>query len=101
MKDKLRVLIALVFGFAACASAPLRSSAQQTPTTHHHYVVVDAGTLGGPDSIVYEPGVRSLSNRGTLTSCADPPNLDSNNPQSPHFTYPHRVINPYIPHHFH
>ena len=100
MKDKLRVLIALVFGFAACASAPLRSSAQQTPTTHHHYVVVDAGTLGGPDSIVYEPGVRSLSNRGTLTSCADTPNLDFNNPQSPDFTYPDGVIDPYIQHSF-
>lgn len=92
--------MAFAVGVAACAFAPVRDYAQQTPTTHHHYVVVDAGTFGGPDSIVYEPGVRSLSNRGTLTSCADTPNLDPNNPQNPAFTYPDGIIDPYIQHSF-
>ena len=100
MKHKIRILTALVVVFAACASAPVYSYAQQTPTTHHHYVVVDAGTLGGPDSIVFEPGNRSLNNQGTLTGSADTPNLDFNNPQNPFSTYPDGVIDPYIQHSF-
>jgi probable HAF family extracellular repeat protein len=100
MNHKIRISMAFAVGVAVCASAPFRSSAQQTPTTHHHYVVVDAGTLGGPESIVYEPGVRSLNNRGTLSSCADTPNLDFNNPQNPAFGYPDGIIDPYIQHSF-
>src|SRR5258708_27869784 len=100
MKDKLRVLIVLVFGYAACASAPVRSYAQQTPVTHHHYIVVDMGSLGGPGSIVYEQVTRSLNNVGTFNACADTPNLDPNNPQNPYFRYPDGVIDPYIQHVF-
>ncbi len=76
MKYKIRILAALVLGLAACASLPAGSSAQQTPVTHHHYIVVDMGSLGGPGSIVYEQGTRSLNNVGTFNGCADTPNLD-------------------------
>ncbi len=100
MKHKIKILTALVVGFAACASAPLRSYAQQTPTTHHHYVVVDVGTFGGPGSIVYEAATRSLNNQGTFTGAADTPNLDPNNPQNPCSGYPDNTIDPYIQHVF-
>src|SRR5260370_22325657 len=100
MKLKIRILMALVFGFAACASAPFRSYAQQIPTTHHHYVVVDAGTFGGPGSIVYEAATRSLNNQGTFTGAADTPNLDPNSPQNPCSGYPDATIDPYIQHVF-
>src|SRR6266478_4652234 len=100
MKDRIRIITALAVGFAAYASAPSRSYAQQTPTTHHHYVVVDMGSLGGPGSIVYEQGTRSLNNQGTFTGAADTPNLDPNNPQNPCSGYPDNTIDPYIQHVF-
>ncbi len=100
MKYKIRILAALVLGLAACASLPAGSSAQQTPVTHHHYIVVDMGSLGGPGSIVYEQGTRSLNNVGTFNGCADTPNLDPNNPQNPYFGYPDGIIDPYIQHVF-
>jgi probable HAF family extracellular repeat protein len=69
-------------------------------TKHHHYVVVDKGSLGGPDSVIYEIGVRYLNNQGTLTGCADTPTLDSNSPQNPYFLYPDLVLDPFIQHSF-
>jgi hypothetical protein len=72
----------------------------QYSTKHHHYIVVDKGSLGGPDSVIYEIGVRYLNNQGTLTGCADTPNLDSNNPQNPDFLYPDFVVDPFIQHSF-
>ena len=67
---------------------------------HHHYIVVDKGSLGGPDSVIYEIGVRYLNNQGTLTGCADTPNLDPNNPQNSYFLYPDFVLDPFIQHSF-
>jgi probable HAF family extracellular repeat protein len=100
MNHRIRILTAFAVGVAACASAPVRGYAQQTPTTHHHYVVVDAGTFGGPGSIVYEAATRSLNNQGTFTGAADTPNLDPNSPQNPCSAYPDLTIDPYIQHVF-
>jgi len=86
--------MALVVGLGACTSAPFRSYAQQTPTTHHHYVIVDAGTFGGPGSIVYEAATRSLNNQGTFTGAADTPNLDPNSLQNPCSGYPDNTRKP-------
>lgn len=100
MKHRIRIIAALALGLTFWTSAPVRSYAQQTPTTHHHYVVVDAGTLGGPESIVFEVGVRNLNNQGTLAGCADTPNVDFNDPQNPDFGYFDGAIDPYIQHPF-
>lgn len=62
MKDKIRAITVLAFGFAALAFGPARGYAQDNPTAHHHYIVVDMGSLGGPDSIVFEVGTRALNN---------------------------------------
>lgn len=86
MKHKIRILTALVLGFAACASAPVRSSAQQTPTTHHHYRVVDLGTLGGPQSFLNEegnpvfPGAHALNRAGAVVAIGDTSTPDPFNP---------------------
>jgi probable HAF family extracellular repeat protein len=100
MKHKIRMITTLAVGFAFWTSAPVRSNAQQTPTTHHHYVVLDVGTLGGPESIVYEAGTRSLNNQGTFTGAGDTPDLDPNTPQNPCSGYPDSTIDPYIQHVF-
>jgi len=83
MKVRLRILVALVFGFAALAQ-PLVSSAQGNApqnhkAKHHHYKLVDMGTLGGPNSSVGFAGyvAKSLNPGGTAvgeadTSTADP-----------------------------
>ncbi len=100
MNHRIRIITALAFGFAFWTSTPVPNYAQQAPTTHHHYVVVDMGGLGGPNSIVYEQGTRSLNNQGTFTGAADTPNLDSNSPQNPCSGYPDFTVDPYIQHVF-
>lgn len=67
---------------------------------HHHYKLVDMGTLGGPQSIIYEQGTRSLNDHGTFTGCADTPSLDPNSPQNSYFVYPDNILDPYIQHVF-
>jgi hypothetical protein len=62
MKDKLRMMTALAFLFAALA-IPLVSSAQDAATQnqkpkHHHYKVIDIPALGGPNSSFGVGGVR-------------------------------------------
>jgi hypothetical protein len=104
MRERIRIITALVFGLATLAM-PLVVSAQNTATQnkntkHHHYVVVDMGSLGGPGSIVYEQGTRSLNNQGTFAGAADTPNLDPNSPQNPCSGYPGFGIDPYIQHVF-
>jgi probable HAF family extracellular repeat protein len=72
MKHKNRILTALLLGFGACASAPLRSYAQEKPPEHHHYILKDLGTLGGPTSLLF--GLTGpMNNKGTVVSCADTP----------------------------
>ena len=77
MKDKLRVLIALLFGFAEL-TLPIGSSAQGTAALnhgakHHHYRLIDLGTLGGPNSSVTFGGYTSktLNSQGTVVGFAD------------------------------
>ncbi|HWS95286.1 MAG TPA: hypothetical protein VN620_02260, partial [Candidatus Methylomirabilis sp.] len=57
-----------------------------TKAGHHHYLLVDLGTLGGPDSIIFgETG--PLNNRGMVSSCATTSVLDPNYPNiNPYFT---------------
>lgn len=76
------------------------ASAQSKRAERHHYKLVDLGTLGGPQSIIYEAATRPLNNRGTLTGCADTSTLDPNNPQNPYFAYPNNVVDPYEQHVF-
>lgn len=81
---------------------PLAVAAQAAPTknrtTHHHYKLIDLGTLGGPQSVIFEQATRPLNNQGTVVSCADTSNLDPDNPQNPYFIYPDNKLNPYIQH---
>jgi probable HAF family extracellular repeat protein len=100
MKEKLRMAMVLAFGLAVLASASDRSCAQEISSVHHHYIVVDMGSLGGPGSIVFEQGTRSLNNQGTFTGAADTPNLDPNSPQNPCSAYPDGNIDPYVQHVF-
>jgi uncharacterized membrane protein len=60
LKHKIRILTALVVGFAALAMPPM-SPAQNTSTQnqtaqHHHYKVIQMGTFGGPTSSLFLPG---------------------------------------------
>lgn len=80
-----------------CLAAQDRSEEKHR---HHHYKLIDMATLGGPQSIIYEQGTRSLNNHGTFTGCADRRNLDLNKPQNPYFLYPDNVLDPYIQHVF-
>ena len=70
MKVRIRILTALVLGFAAYASTPVRSLAQEISPEHHHYILKDLGTLGGPTSLLF--GLTGpINNKGTVASCAD------------------------------
>jgi probable HAF family extracellular repeat protein len=100
MREKLRMATALAFGLALCASAPVRSYAQEKPSAHHHYKLIDLGTLGGPQSVIFETATRPLNNRGTVVGCADTSNLDPNNPQNPYFLFVEGVVDPFIQHVF-
>src|SRR5260370_31704503 len=84
MKDKLRGLIALAFGFAALTMPPM-SSAQNTSTTnlnmqHHHYKLIQMGTFGGPTSSIDRPGGppfipfnRIINSAGAVLGSGDTP----------------------------
>jgi len=77
----------------------------QVPDTHrkpkhHYYKLIDMGTLGGPQSIVFEVATRSLNNRGVFTGCADTPKFDQKVPQNSYFSYPDSEFDPYVQHVF-
>ena len=82
----------------------LSASAQTGPedrSRHHRYKVIDLGTLGGPQSIVF--GLTGpVNNSGEVTSCADTSSLDLNTPQNPYFAQPNYPdgLDPYIQHTF-
>jgi probable HAF family extracellular repeat protein len=80
---KIRMITALVFGFAAATLPPV-SSAQDTAiethtAKHHHYMLIDIGTFGGPNSTTTwgGPWSKTLTSGGIVigeadTSAADP-----------------------------
>jgi len=77
MKDKLRVLIALVFGFAALAMPPMslaQDNATQNQTAqHHHYKLIDIPALGGPNSSFGVGGyiTKTINSQGTAIAQGD------------------------------
>jgi hypothetical protein len=98
-----KTIIALALFVALAVSVQLAAQEQQhaqpfTQHFHHHYQLRDFGTLGGPQSIIFEQATRPLNNQGTVVSCADTPNLDPNNPQNPYFGYPDSKVDLYIQH---
>jgi probable HAF family extracellular repeat protein len=99
-----RLWFAVLFAGLLAGMSPTRADGQESPLQqqpqHHHYKLVDMGALGGPQSIVFELNTRNLNNQGTFAACADTPNLDPNNPQTPYFGYPDFQIDPYIQHVF-
>jgi probable HAF family extracellular repeat protein len=79
------VASALVAGIAA--GPPL--AAQGPPTKHHRYMLVDMGTLGGPESSVSGPCCQIVNNSGTFVAQADT--------SIPH-PYPDANGNPFVQH---
>lgn len=92
------IALALFAALAISVQLAAQDNKPQSQPKHHHYQLIDLGTLGGPQSVIYELATRPLNNRGTVVSCADTPNLDPNNPQNPYFLYPDFVVDPYIQH---
>lgn len=100
---KFKNLTLLAVTLVGVLALPIWLAAQDNPDgnhRHHHYQLIDLGTLGGPQSIIYEAATRPLNNQGTVTGCADTSTLDPNNPQNPYFAYPNGVVDPYIQHVF-
>ena len=94
-----RLASIILFTLAISTAAPAQTSLTQNHSTkHHHYLVVVMGGLGGPESIVYEQGTRSLNNLGIFTGAADTAGLDPNSPQQPCSAYFDFNIDPYIQH---
>jgi probable HAF family extracellular repeat protein len=95
------ILVVALFTLVIASGAAAQNTAEpKQGVKHHHYIVVDMGSLGGPDSIVYEVGTRSLNNHSVFTGAADTPNLDPNSVQNPCSGYPDFTIDPYIQHVF-
>ena len=80
------------------AIAAQANTTQNHKAKHHHYQLIDLGTLGGPQSIIFEQATRPLNNQGTVVSCADTSNFDPSNPQNPYFGYPDSKVDLYIQH---
>lgn len=80
---KLTYGIAISFALLAMS---LQLAAQEEHAKHHHYKLIDLGTLGGPDSIVF--GLTGpLNNRGMVSSCATTSVQDPNYPNiNPYFS---------------
>lgn len=106
MKSRICMWTTVVFLFAALAM-PVGMAAQDNPTRdhkskHHQYKLIDLGTLGGPQSIIYGL-TRPLNNQGVVTDCADTSTLDPNYPNlNPDFGQPNypNGLDPYIQHAF-
>lgn len=96
-----RIIATALFTLAISSTSRAQNSVSEVHAAkHHHYLVVDMGSLGGPDSVVFEVGTRALNNQGTFTAAADTPNLDPNSPQNPCSAYPDFAVDPYIQHVF-
>jgi probable HAF family extracellular repeat protein len=94
-----RIIAMTLFAVAGPVGVAAQQSAiENHGGQHHHYKLVDLGTLGGPQSVIYEQVTRPLNNQGTVVYCADTANFDPDNPQNPYFLYPDSVVDPYIQH---
>src|ERR1700690_925710 len=80
---KLMCMGAIAFALMAIA---VQVAAQEYHERHHHYMLVDLGTLGGPDSTIF--GLTGpLNNRGMVSSCATTSVLDPSFPNiNPYFS---------------
>ena len=94
------VSVFAVLAMPICIAAQDNPSQEHKPK-HHQYKLVDLGTLGGPQSIIFGL-TRPLNNGGEVTGCADTSTLDPNNPQNPYFGQPNysNGLDPYIQHAF-
>jgi len=88
------ILAISVLAFAAPVGVTAQDAKQNHGAKHHHYKLIDLGTLGGPQSVVYEQVTRSLNNNGTVVYTADTSTFDPN----PYFLYPDGYFDPYIQH---
>ena len=87
--------------FAIVPLAAQNDPSQSHNPKHHQYKLIDLGTLGGPQSIIFGL-TRPLNNEGEVAGCADTSTLDPNNPQNPYFFQPNYSggFDPYIQHAF-
>jgi probable HAF family extracellular repeat protein len=87
--------IGIALGFALTSVSPLRIAAQNHDSHHQpRYRLVDIGTFGGPDSIVFGFNDNLNKDRPLLTNCADTTQLDPDDPD----TNPLFNGDPYIQH---
>jgi len=93
-----RFIAMTLFAVALPAGVAAQDATQNATAKHHHYKLIDLGTLGGPQSVIFETANRALNQRGTVTYIADTANFDPNNPQNPTFLYPDNYLDPYIQH---
>lgn len=83
------LLTALAMAQVFTSSADrLTAQDAQHATNHHHYQLIDLGTLGGPDSVIFG-GTGEFNNLGMVSSCATTSVLDPNYPNiNPYFSAP-------------
>jgi probable HAF family extracellular repeat protein len=91
MKSRLICVAAIAFGMMTISlqlAARVEHAKHHHFPPHHHYILVDLGTLGGPDSIIF--GLTGpLNDRGMVSSCATTSVLDPNFPNiNPYFSAP-------------
>jgi hypothetical protein len=102
MKSRTWMWMAIVYLFAALVT-PVWTAGQNNPSQnkprHHTYRLIDLGTFGGPQSIIFGK-TGPLSAGGAVTTCADTampdPYYPNNNPYFDLFSGP----DPYIEHAF-
>jgi probable HAF family extracellular repeat protein len=103
MKSRIWTWATVVYLFAT-VTMPVWTAAQDNPSPRHHrkhhqYRLIDLGTFGGPQSIIFG-ATGSLNNRGMVNSCADTAMTDPYYPNNnPYFNLPSGP-DPYIQHAF-
>jgi hypothetical protein len=96
MKSRFAMLLVAMTLFATLA-APVQLAAQeqqQQKKEHHHYRLIDLGTLGGPQSVVFGGLTQLLNNRRTVAGCAD---TSTPNPNYPNFSFYFDGFSPSLP----
>src|SRR5260370_10040812 len=98
MKDRIRIIAALAFGFAALAmpyiSPAQVAEAQNQAAQHHHYKLIQMGTFGGPTSSLDKPGGppnlpynRVINSAGAVLGSGDTPIPDPFQLDGPQVNY--------------